>query len=83
HNVAAGTAATDAANVGQVSAQVTQALQTAKTYTDASAQQTLNSANAYTNQAIANYDANSGIGALRQQINDQFTQINKKINDQG
>jgi hypothetical protein len=64
HNVAAGIAPTDAANVGQVSAaittsenytnsQVTQAIQTANSYTDASSKQTLNWAKAYTDQKIA------------------------------
>jgi hypothetical protein len=64
HNLAAGIAPTDAANVGQVSAaittaetytdsQVTQAIQTANSYTDASSKQTLNWAKAYTDQKIA------------------------------
>lgn len=47
HNVAAGTANSDAANVGQVSAQVKQAISTAFAYTDATATTTLNSAKSY------------------------------------
>jgi len=49
-NVADGVANNDAANVGQVSQQVQDALNTANRYTDASSAQTLNWANAYTDQ---------------------------------
>jgi hypothetical protein len=49
-NVRAGVADTDAANVGQVDAQVQQAIEEAHRYTDASSAQTLNWANAYTDQ---------------------------------
>jgi hypothetical protein len=52
-NVADGVADTDAANVGQVSAQVQQAINTANAYTDASSAQTLNWANAYTDRKFA------------------------------
>ncbi|MBV8157382.1 MAG: adhesin, partial [Dyella sp.] len=69
-NVAAGVNATDAANVGQVSSQVASALQTAKSYTDASAQQTINAANAYTNQQLS-------------KVNDQFQQVDKRIHEEG
>ncbi|MEO6878670.1 MAG: YadA-like family protein, partial [Gemmatimonadaceae bacterium] len=57
HNVATGTSDDDAANVGQVSAQVQQALDTANKYTDASSQQTLNWANEYTNRAVSGLNA--------------------------
>lgn len=53
HNVRSGVADTDGANVGQVSAQVQQAITTANSYTDASSAQTLNWANAYTDRKIA------------------------------
>jgi hypothetical protein len=52
-NVKAGVADDDAANVGQVSAQVQQAINTANAYTDASSAQTLNWANAYTDRKFA------------------------------
>ncbi len=49
HNVAAGVAPTDAADVGQV----TDAVQTAESYTDASSAATLSAANNYTNTVAA------------------------------
>jgi autotransporter adhesin len=52
-NVRAGLADTDAANVGQITQQVQDALVTARNYTDASAQQTLKNANAYTDWAVS------------------------------
>jgi len=75
-NVAAGTAPTDAANLGQVN----EALATAKTYTDASAQQTLQQAKAYTDAAMGNQQT---LSDLRQQMNDQFQRVDKRINDAG
>jgi hypothetical protein len=57
HNVTNGVADSDAANVGQVNEQVQQALDTAKTYTDASSRQTLNWANNYTDRKIAGLSA--------------------------
>ena len=79
-NVAAGVNATDAANVGQVNSQVNAALATAKTYTDASSSQTLQAAKAYTDAALGNQQT---LSDLRTQMNDQFNQVNKRINDQG
>jgi len=52
-NVADGLANSDAANVGQVSQQVQDAINTANRYTDASSAQTLNWANAYTDRKFA------------------------------
>jgi autotransporter adhesin len=75
-NVAAGVQATDAANVSQVNA----ALATAKTYTDASAQQTLQAANAYTNSVIGNQQS---ISNLQAQMNDQFSQVNQRLDRVG
>jgi autotransporter adhesin len=69
-NVAAGVNTTDAANVGQVNT----ALAAAKTYTDVNAQQTLSTANAYTN---------SQLGNVQNHINDQFQQVDKRINEDG
>jgi autotransporter adhesin len=80
-NVAAGVNATDAANVGQVSSQVNAALATAKTYTDASAQQTLTSAKAYTDSAIASQA--QGLSDLRNQMNDQFSNVNQRLDRVG
>jgi autotransporter adhesin len=79
-NVAAGVQATDAANVSQVNA----ALATAKTYTDASAQQTLQAANAYTNQAItAANGANGNLANFESQVSDQFQAVDKRIDQAG
>jgi autotransporter adhesin len=79
-NVAAGVQATDAANVSQVNA----ALATAKTYTDASSQQTLSAANAYTNQAItAANGANGNLANFESQVSDQFQAVDKRIDQAG
>ncbi|KRE90867.1 hypothetical protein ASG87_01640 [Frateuria sp. Soil773] len=59
-NVKAGVADDDAANVGQVSAQVEQAIATAKSYADAGDRQTLQSANTYTDWRFS-------------QLNDRFS----------
>lgn len=53
HNVAAGTASTDAANVGQVQAAQQAAVSTSEAYTDASSKKTLASANSYTDSKTA------------------------------
>ena len=65
-NVAAGTAATDAANVQQMQTADAATLASANTYTDTTATQTLTRANAYTD------------GRLQAQ-DDQFTQLNNDI----
>ena len=65
-NVAAGTAATDAANVGQMQAGDAQAVATARAYTDTTATQTLTRANSYTDSRF-------------QTLSDQFTQLNNGI----
>ena len=59
-HVAAGTAATDAANVQQMQAGDAQAVATANAYTDTTATQTLSSANGYTDSRV-------------QQLSDQFS----------
>ncbi|WP_216840709.1 YadA-like family protein, partial [Dyella sp. S184] len=78
-NVAAGTQATDVANVGQVQ----EALVTAKTYADAGDQQTLQKANAYTDQKIGSFATTSDINALRDQVNGQFHAVDKRMNQVG
>ena len=65
-HVAAGTAATDAANVQQMQAGDAQVLATANTYTDNSATQTLSSANSYTDSRV-------------QQLSDQFSGLSGTI----
>jgi autotransporter adhesin len=78
-NVAAGTQTTDAANLGQVQ----EALVTAKTYTDASSQQTLQNANAYTDQKVSSFATTSDVNTLRDQVNDQFHVMDKRVNQVG
>jgi autotransporter adhesin len=78
-NVAAGTQTTDAANLGQVQ----QALITAKGYADASSQQTLQSANAYTDQRLSGFASSSDVDSLRNQVNDQFHTMDKRVNQVG
>ncbi|HDR9180210.1 TPA: YadA-like family protein [Burkholderia vietnamiensis] len=63
HNVNAGTATSDAANVGQVQS----AQQAAQNYADTVGAQTLSSANAYTNTAVSGFQT---------QLNNQQGQIN-------
>ncbi len=75
-NVAAGVNATDATNVSQLNA----ALATAKSYTDTNAQQTLSAAKAYTDAALGNVQSLSN---LQNQMNDQFQQVNKRIDETG
>ncbi|MHA6206013.1 hypothetical protein ACXU4B_16425, partial [Dyella soli] len=52
----------------------------AKTYTDATATQTLNTAKAYTDAALGNQQS---ISDLRNQMNDQFQNVNKRIDESG
>jgi len=78
-NVAAGVQATDAANVGQVQ----EALVTAKTYADAGDQQTLQKANAYTDQKVGSFATTSDINALRDEVNGQFHAVDKRMNQVG
>jgi len=56
HNLAAGAASTDAANVAQLDAATANAIATAKTYTDVSASRTLQSANDYTDWRVSQLD---------------------------
>lgn len=71
HNVAPGSASTDAANWGQVQAVGHKTLDWADIYTDQKAQQTLNSANGYTDMKInaAYEDFNHKIRKLRRDTN--------------
>ncbi|MBF6025663.1 beta strand repeat-containing protein [Lysobacter niastensis] len=65
-NVATGTSATDAANVGQMQAGDAQAVATARAYTDTTATQTLTRANTYTDGRF-------------QALSDQFTGLSNEI----
>jgi autotransporter adhesin len=76
-NVAAGTAATDAANTGQVD----QALATAKTYADAGDRQTLVRAQAYADQKLANVSLD--LSSLRSEMNDRFRTVNNRLDAVG
>ena len=78
-NVAAGTRTTDAANVGQVE----QALITARTYTDANAQQTLQSANAYTDSRFASLASTADVNGLRDQMNERFHGVDQRMDKVG
>jgi autotransporter adhesin len=66
HNVAAGTAPTDAVNVQQLSASTQQAINQANTYTDASTKSAISAANAYTNQQVSG-------------LNDRFNNVDNRI----
>ncbi|MHA6204817.1 YadA-like family protein, partial [Dyella soli] len=52
----------------------------AKTYTDATATQTLNTAKAYTDAALGNQQS---ISDLRNQMNDQFNNVNRRLDRVG
>jgi hypothetical protein len=81
-NVAAGAAATDAANVGQVQAGDTAMLKSANTYTDAQTQEALASAKTYADagdsatlaRANAYTDSKLAAGFVTQTTFDQFQQ---------
>ncbi|MBV8156406.1 MAG: YadA-like family protein, partial [Dyella sp.] len=78
-NVAAGTQATDAANVGQVQ----DALATAKTYADAGDQQTLQQSRAYTDQKMGSFASSNDLNTLRDQVNDRFNVMDRRVNRVG
>ena len=73
-NVAAGTATDDAVNVGQLTQQMQQTIQTANNYADAGDRRTLTSANTYTDQRI---------DALRSQLDDRFHATDQRISRVG
>lgn len=70
-NVAAGTATTDAANVGQIQ----EALVTAKSYADTGDAKTLSSANAYTDAKLANSVNQAEFNIFRNQINTRVNRV--------
>ena len=82
-NVATGVNATDAANVGQVTAATQTAVDAANAYTDASSAQTLSSANAYTDQKTAGLVTSDNFNAFRDQVNNQFHSVNTRLNRVG
>lgn len=81
--VADGVAATDAATVGQVTAFTQNAITAAQNYADAGDAQTLNSANAYTDQKTANLVTNDNFNAFRDSVNNQFHAVNTRLNRVG
>jgi autotransporter adhesin len=78
-NVAAGAAATDAANVSQVDA----AIATAKTYTDAGDRTTLNQAMAYTDGKFTRMVSDVDFSAFRNQVQGQFHTVNARLDRVG
>jgi autotransporter adhesin len=93
-NVTAGTQATDAANVSQVQGAVAaanahadagdqQTLQQAKTYADNGDQQVLQQARAYTDQRLGDFASRDDLNDLRQQTNDRFNTVDRRINRVG
>ena len=80
-NVAAGTAATDAANVGQMQAGDAATLTAANSYTDTTATQTLTSANAYTDSRFAAMDDN--FENFRTETDRRFLDQDRRIDRQG
>src|SRR5690606_37428389 len=76
-NVAAGTADTDAANVGQGNAAAAQS----RSYTDTVAPQTLSSANAYTDQQFAVW--NDNFEAFRGDVERRFHDVDRRLDRQG
>ncbi len=63
--------------------QVEQALTTARTYSDANAQQTLQSANAYTDTKFSSVASTADVNGLRDEMNDQFHAVDKRVNQAG
>ena len=78
-NVAAGTQATDAANVGQVQ----EALVTAKTYADAGDKATLNAANTYTDNKLGGMVSSTDFDTFRGQVSNQFRGVNRRLDRVG
>jgi len=76
-NVAAGTQATDAANVGQVQAGVADA----RAYADTTATQAVSSANAYTDQKFAAWG--ESVDTLRGDVERRFYDTDRRIDRQG
>jgi autotransporter adhesin len=78
-NVAAGVAPTDAANVGQVE----EALATARSYTDSTAQQTLSDAKSYTDQKTASLVSQADFDAFKSNVDTRFHGLNTRLNRVG
>jgi hypothetical protein len=87
-NVAAGTAASDAANVGQVQAGDARTLASANAHTDTTAAQTLTQANTYTDARVQSQDARvqafeSQLTTAKQEIDLHLRQQDQRIDQQG
>lgn len=78
-NVAAGTQATDAANLSQVQ----QALVTAKTYADAGDQTALNASKAYTESKLTGFATSSDLNAFKDEVSQQFHGVNTRLDRVG
>lgn len=76
-NVAAGTQATDAANVGQVRAGVTEA----KAYADTTATQAVTTSKAYTDQRLAAWG--DQFEAYRGDVERRFSDVDRRMDKQG
>ncbi|GAB3368414.1 hypothetical protein GCM10027431_13950 [Lysobacter rhizosphaerae] len=80
-NVAAGTQATDAVNLSQMQAGDVAAVASAKTYTDTTATQTLQSANAYTDSRFKAWD--DQLAQLNQDVWNRLGEQDKRIDREG
>jgi autotransporter adhesin len=80
-NVAAGTQATDAVNLSQMQAGDLAAVASAKTYTDTTATQTLQSANAYTDSRFKAWD--DQLAQLNQDVWNRLGEQDKRIDREG
>jgi autotransporter adhesin len=80
-NVADGMATTDAVNKGQMDAGDASTLQSAKTYTDTTATQTVKTANAYTDARMAAWD--DQFNGMRSDVERQFNEQGRQINTVG
>jgi autotransporter adhesin len=63
--------------------QVNDALQTAKTYSDAGDRTTLSSAQAYTDAKVAGMVSSSDFDNFRNQVSDQFHSVNQRLDRVG
>ncbi len=78
-NVASGTADTDAVNVGQLNDVTREAVEQAKSYTDAGDAGTLDEAKAYTDAKVADFVHSSDFENYRSEVNQKFHGINVRM----
>jgi autotransporter adhesin len=83
NNLAAGTAATDAVNKGQLDSATSEAIASAKSYADGGDATTLSSANAYTDSKLGGMVTSQNFDAFRNKVNDQFHAVNTRMDRVG